>query len=67
MEHWIIAVVAPLTELNPVKYALDPSYRASAAYKLGHRAKRILIYQVLVAVAVSAVIAPLLKSWWLAQ
>ena len=29
MEHPLIAVVAPLFELNPARYAFSPGYRAS--------------------------------------
>lgn len=49
MEHPIIAIVAPLTELDPVRYAADRQYRAAAKGRLGRRAGRIFIYQVLVA------------------
>ena len=45
MQHWIIAAVAPLVELNPVKYIFDPLYRGNAHFKLGRRAKRIFVYQ----------------------
>lgn len=46
MEHWIIAAVAPLVELNPMKYAVSPQYRAHASARLGKRARRIFVYQV---------------------
>ena len=38
MEHPLIAVVAPLFELNPARYAFSPGYRASARARLGRRA-----------------------------
>lgn len=49
MEHPLIAIVAPLTELNPVKFALDARYRAAAGLRLGPRARRIFVYQVAMA------------------
>lgn len=41
-------IVAPLTELNPIKYWLDASYRSKKRHELGTRAKRILGYQLAV-------------------
>ncbi|UHQ20705.1 hypothetical protein LVB87_06065 [Lysobacter sp. KIS68-7] len=49
MQHWIIAVIAPLTELNPIAYVTDVEYRRKATSRLGRRARRIFIYQILLA------------------
>jgi len=48
VEHWLIAVVAPFVELNPVKYAFKEAYRISADVRLGRRARRIFFYQIFV-------------------
>ena len=50
MEHPLIAAVAPLAELNPVKYALRSNYRATVRARIGRRAVRIFVYQVLLAI-----------------
>lgn len=39
-------IVAPLTELNPIRYCTNVAYRAAKQRELGRRARRILIYQV---------------------
>ena len=44
-------IVAPLVELNPVKYLTDAAYRKRKEHELGVRAKRIFCYQVVVSVA----------------
>jgi hypothetical protein len=49
MEHPLIAVVAPLFELNPARYAFSPGYRASARARLGRRAGRLFAYQLAMA------------------
>lgn len=57
MEHPLIAVIAPLAEINPLKYALRSNYRATVRARLGHRAGRIFAYQVLMAIlALSALL-----------
>ena len=65
MEHPLIAVVAPLAELNPLKYALRSEYRSAAGLRLGRRAKRIFAYQLFVAALVVAalVVAALVVAY----
>ena len=49
MENQLIAVVAPLFELNPARYAFSPGYRALAQARLGRRAGRLFAYQLAMA------------------
>jgi hypothetical protein len=49
-------VVAPLTELNPAKYVVNPDYRSKKRMELGARAQRIFIYWVVVVVIAVSVI-----------
>ena len=59
MEHPIIAIAAPLVELNPIKYAVSAGYREKALARMGKRARRIFCYQifmVLVAIAIFFVV-----------
>ena len=44
-------IVAPLVELNPVKYLTDADYRKRKERELGVRARRILCYQVALLIA----------------
>jgi hypothetical protein len=60
MEHPIIALVAPLSEVNPLRYWLDQRYRSAAQARLGRRASRIVIYQTVLALLVASAIAYLL-------
>ena len=49
---WIEHVVAPLTELNPIKYLIEQPYRYKYDQLLGKRAKRIFVYQALLATTI---------------
>lgn len=49
-------IVAPLVELNPIKYALDSDYREKKQGLLGRRARRIFCYQVALTLVVSGLI-----------
>lgn len=57
MEHPLIALVAPLVELNPARYAFCPAYRRQAFARLGRRAGRIFAYQLVVGVLFLAALA----------
>ena len=57
MEHWFIAVVSPLSDVNPVRYLTDSAYRARSDNKHGRRARRIVIYQALLALAAAVLVA----------
>lgn len=57
-------IVAPLTELNPIKYWLDASYRARKKHELGIRTKRILGYQLIVFALVIVVIMGVINYRW---
>lgn len=48
MDHWLIAVAAPLFEINPVKYTFDAGYRNRVDALGGRRARRVYRYQLLV-------------------
>ena len=57
MEHTLIALVAPLVELYPARYALRPAYRRQAVARLGRRAGRIFACQLVVGVLSLATLA----------
>ena len=56
MEHPLIAVLAPLAEINPARHALHPNYRAMAQARLGRLAGRIFAYQMIPAILATAAI-----------
>lgn len=56
MEHPIIAIAAPLFELNPVKYAISSRYRASVLATMGKRARRIFYYQIFVLILATLIL-----------
>ena len=48
MFEFIDLIIGPLTELHPVRYATDPTYRAQKEFQLGKRAKRVFFYQLFI-------------------
>jgi|GEM_PF-2411078 len=65
MEHPIIAIAAPLVELNPIKYAMSTRYREKALAKMGKRARRIFYYQIfmgLVAITIIFVVVSQVRT-----
>lgn len=65
MEHPIIAIAAPLVELNPIKYAVNAQYRQNALAKMGKRARRIFIYQIFMAFVATAITFVVINQMWL--
>jgi len=45
MFELIDLIVAPLTDVNPLRYWRDAAYRRAKAHELGARLNRILLYQ----------------------